>query len=475
MINPNALTIKEAAKDLRDKKYTSVELTEACLDVITKAEPKINAFITVTKELALEQAKRADELLSQKDYQASPGGTGGNLLGIPFTLKDVFNTKGTKTTAGSNVLKDYVSPYDASVYKYLLDAGAVLIGKTNCDAFGHGSSTENSDFGVTKNPWDASRVSGGSSGGSAAAVAYGGGLFSIAEDTGGSIRQPAAFCSVSGLKPTYGVVSRYGCVSYASSLDTVGPMAKTADDLATIMEVISQTDEHDASQISRNTRGVLPGPPPRWTIGVPKEYFGGGNDSEIDGSIESAIKDFEKMGHKIVEVSLPHTKHAIETYYLLAASETSSNLSRYQGLRYGADREEFNEENKRRIILGTFALSSGYHDKYYLKASKVRTLIRQDFEKLNDIDAFVAPVSPVLPFKIGENADDPLKMYLADIYTVPTNVAGVPSLALPCGFSKNNLPVGMQLMGKHYSDRALLALGNEYQKSTNWHEKRPAV
>lgn len=466
MIDTKTLTIKQAGKDLRDKEYSSVELTQSCFDVITKTEPKVNAFITVTKELALKQARKADELLSQK--------TPGELLGIPFTLKDVFNTKGTKTTAGSNVLKDYVSPYDASVYKYLMEAGAVLLGKTNCDAFGHGSSTENSDFGVTKNPWDESRVSGGSSGGSAAAVAYGGGLFSIAEDTGGSIRQPAAFCSVSGLKPTYGVVSRYGCVSYASSLDTVGPMAKTAEDLAIVMDFISQTDERDASQTSEKSLGGVPKPLPRCTIGVPKEYFGGGNDSEIDGSVANAIKDFEKMGHKIKEVSLPHTKHATETYYLLAASETSSNLSRYQGLRYGSERGGFNEENKRRIILGTFALSSGYHDEYYLKASKVRTLIRQDFEKADGVDVFVAPVSPVLPFKVGENTDDPLKMYLADIYTVPMNVAGVPSLALPCGFSKDNLPIGMQLIGKHFFDATLLALGNEYQKNTDWHEKKPA-
>lgn len=459
----SSLTIKQAAKDLRDKKYSSVELTEECLSIISRNEAKINAFITVSKEIALEQAERADELLSQK--------TPGDLLGIPYSLKDVFNTKGTKTTAGSNVLRDYVSPYDSAIYTYLKEAGAVLLGKTNCDAFGHGSSTENSDFGVTKNPWDNSKVAGGSSGGSAASVAYGGGLFSVAEDTGGSIRQPAAFCSVTGLKPTYGVVSRSGCISYASSLDTVGPMAKTAEDLNRVMNVISQTDDHDASQVqdplswngASNTK---------LSIGVPKEYFGGGNGTEIDGAIGSAIKEFEKMGHEIKEVSLPNTKYAVETYYLLAASETSSNLSRYQGIRYGASRGEFNEENKRRIILGTFALSSGYHDEYYLKAAKVRNLIRKDFKSLTDIDVFIAPVSPVLPFNIGENTDDPLKMYLADIYTVSTNVAGVPSLALPCGFSKENLPIGMQLIGKHYQDPVLLELGQQYQKVTDWHERR---
>src|SRR3989344_2088256 len=465
MIDTKSLTIAQAAKDLREKKYSSVELTEACLEVIAGKDSKINAFISVTKELALEQAEKADKLLANKAK--------GELIGIPYTLKDVFNTKGTKTTAGSKILKDYVSPYDSSIYWYLKDAGAVLLGKTNCDAFGHGSSTENSDFGVTKNPWDQSRVAGGSSGGSAAALAYGGGLFSIAEDTGGSIRKPAAFCSVRGLKPTYGVVSRYGCVSYASSLDTIGPMAKTAEDLSKVMDVISQTDPYDASQISGKSRSDQASPPPRCTIGIPKEYFRGDNDKEIDNKIEAAIKDLEKMGNKVKEVSLPNTKYAIETYYLLAASETSSNLSRYQELRYGGSRKEFNQENKRRIILGTFALSSGYHDEYYLKAAKVRTLIREDFNRLkSDIDVFIAPVSPVLPFKIGENSDDPLKMYLADIYTVTANVAGVPALSLPCGFSKDNLPIGMQLIGHHFSDPLLLSLGTQYQQEADWHKKR---
>ncbi len=436
----------------------------------------INAFITVTPESALQAAKKADERRTQGESHA--------LLGVPYALKDVFSTQGIRTTAGSRILEDYIPPYSATIYEALDAVGAVLIGKTNCDAFGHGSSTENSDFGTTRNPWDTTKVAGGSSGGSAAAVAYGAGLFSIAEDTGGSIRQPAAFCSVAGLKPTWGVVSRHGCIAYASSLDTVGPMARTVEDIGTVMNVIAQRDPRDASQSKaasyRRTYDLRSGKGKnrRYRIGLPKEFHKKGNEVEVQQTLQAAVRQLEKLGHEVLEVSLPSTEYAIECYYLLAVSEASSNLARYDGIRFGKPRQHFNAENKRRIMLGTFALSSGYVDQYYLKALKVRTKIYRDFQmcfRKHGVDALVAPVSPTLPFGIGEKVDDPIQMYLADIYTVPINVAGVPSLALPCGFSKRGMPIGMQLIGDHYTEMQLLELGHQYQQETDWHTRRPPL
>lgn len=470
-MNLSDLTIKRARTGLAEKKFSATDLTKVSLDAIRKNEPKVHAFITITEKEALTASLESDKRLSN--------GNARPLEGIPFTMKDVFNTKGIKTTASSKVLDDYIPAYSATVYQLLLDAGAILLGKTNCDAFGHGSSTENSDFGPTKNPWNLDRVPGGSSGGSSASLAYGGGLFSIAEDTGGSIRQPAAFCGVTGLKPTWGVISRYGCISYASSLDTVGPMTRSAEDIGEIMQVIGEQDSMDASQGFREPiydykRDIGSN---KYKIGFPKEFRQTGNDPEIDTAIENAIKKLEELGHEVVEVSLPHTKYAIECYYLLAASETSSNLARYDGVRFGNPREYFNDENKRRIMLGTFALSAGYSDEFYLKASKVRTLIYEDFRKLENkgIEIFIAPVSPILPFKLGEKSYDPLQMYLADIYTVSINVSAIPSLALPCGFSKAGLPIGMQLMGKHFAESQLIGLGKQYQEATDWHKRKPKL
>lgn len=462
----NSLTLTTAKRALAEKKLSATELTQACLKRIKLLDKKINAFITITEEKALVDAKRADDLLAREDN--SP------LLGIPFTLKDVFSTKNIKTSAGSKVLESYTPPFNASVYQFIEDAGGVLLGKTNCDAFGHGSSTENSDFGLTKNPWDIERVAGGSSGGSAAALSYGGGLFSIAEDTGGSIRQPAAFCNVVGLKPTWGLISRYGCIAYASSLDTVGPMARTVEDIECVMNIIEKRDPLDASQNGKPKLRFRKNQ--KVTIGVVKDFSGRNNDPEINLAIERGIQFLREQGHTIKEVTLPKVAYAIECYYLIATSEASSNLARYDGVRFGNSREIFNEENKRRIILGTFALSSGYHDKYYLRAQKVRNLIRQDFKRVfQEVDVIASPVSPVLPFKIGERVTDPLQMYLADIYTVSANIASIPALSLPCGFSKAGLPIGWQFLGDFYSEALLINLGFQYQEITDWHRKKPTL
>lgn len=467
------LSVRDAREGLRKRELSALELTRACLERIQNLDKTINAFITITDEHAIEHAKKADALIAIGEDKP--------LLGIPYTIKDVFNTYGIKTSAGSNILTSYISPYSATVFENISQAGGILLGKTNCDAFGHGSSTENSDFGVTVNPWDTTKVAGGSSGGSAASLAYGGGLFSIAEDTGGSIRQPAAFCSITGLKPTWGLVSRYGCIAYASSLDTIGPMVHEVQDLATIMEVIGVPDPQDISQskqLPRDWRNFLRKRSHlKLTIGLPREFFGKGNDREIDRAIDAARTVLERGGHRFRQVSLPHTAYAIECYYLIATAEASSNLARYDGIRFGKSRDHFNQENKRRIMLGTFALSSGYMDKYYTKAMQVRSLIMKDIGEVfaHGIDCLLAPVSPVLPFKIGEKAQDPLQMYLADAYTVPINVAGVPSLALPCGFSKSGLPIGMQIIGNHFSEALLFGLGSQYQRMTDWHTKRPVI
>lgn len=470
----NELTIKEAREGLKNKQFSSVELTEACLNQIKSKNLQINAFITVCEKEVLDQAKRADELASRGEtLEAKP------LLGIPFSMKDVYSTRGIKTTAGSKVLENYIPPYNATVYQRLIDVGAILLGKTNCDAWGHGGSTENSDFGPTKNPWNQEYVPGGSSGGSAAALASDMTIFDIGEDTGGSIRLPSSFCSTVGLKVTYGRVSRYGAVAYASSLDSMGPMGKSVYDVAYILNLISGKDEKDGtsspkevpdytSSLERNIKNIR--------IGLPKEFYEKGLDPEVEKTIKTAIEVLRKEGAKIVDVSLPLTKYGIAAYYLIASSETSSNLARFDGIRFGRAREAFGPEAKRRIMLGTYALSAGYYDQYYLKAQKVRSLIKQDFDKaFAKCDVLLGPVSPVLPFKFGEKVEDPLQMYLVDIYTVLVNLAGIPSLALPAGFSSSGLPIGMQIMGPQFSEGLLLSIGYNYERLTEWHRQNPKL
>lgn len=467
----NELTIIEAQKGLRERKFSSRELTTDCLARIKQVDPKVKAFITVCEKEALAAADKADKRLA--------GGNNSALCGIPFSMKDVYSTKNIKTTAGSKVLDNYIPAYSATVYKKLQEQGAVLIGKTNCDAWGHGSSTENSDFWPTRNPWDLTCVPGGSSGGCAAALTSEMTFFSIGEDTGGSIRLPASFCSIVGLKVTYGRVSRYGAIAYASSLDSVGPMAKNIQDCALVLNAIAGQDSLDAT--------TFPQKPPNYLkllkksvkgikIGVPKEFFGKGIDQEVKSTVLKAIEVFKKLGAKIKKVSIPTTKYSIAAYYLLAPSETSSNLARYDGIRYGNRRDVFGDEAKRRIMIGTYALSTGYYDQYYLKAQKVRTLIKKDYDQaFQQCNVLVAPVSPTPPFGIGEKVDDPLQMYLADAYTVAINPAGIPSLAVPCGFTKMSLPIGMQIIGPQLSEALLFRVSFAYEQETAWRKRRPKL
>ncbi len=456
------LTIKKALNGLRKKEFSSEELVKECLEEIKKNK-ELNAFITVCEKEALEQAKRADKLFSNSAIEQLNNYP---LLGIPIALKDIFLTKGIKTTAGSKVLSDYIPQYDSTVVKKLKDAGAVIIGKTNCDAWAHGSSGENSDFGPTKNSWNIKYVPGGSSSGSAVSVASNMCLAATGTDTGGSIRLPASFCDVVGLKPTYGRVSRYGIVAMASSLDSIGHFTKTVEDSAILLNVTAGKDEFDATtpgvdarnytkNLSIGVKGIK--------IGVPKEYFIGGLDKRIKESIEKILKLYGNNGAEIINISLPHTEYAIACYYVIQPSEVSSNLARYDGIRFGNDRSHFGDEAKRRIMLGTFTLSAGYYDAYYKKAMRVRTLIKKDFEDaFKKVDAIIAPVSPTLPWKIGEKINDPLLMYLSDVLTVPANLAGIPGLSIPIGFV-DGLPVGMQILGPHFSEELLFQLGHFYE------------
>ena len=447
----NQLTIKQAQEGLRNRKFSSVEITKACLEQIKKHDKKLNAFITITEREALESAGKADELVSQGEtLQDKP------LLGIPIALKDIFSTKGIRTTAASNVLKDYMPVYDATVVEKLKNAGAVIIGKTNCDAWAHGSSGENSDFGPTKNPWNTEYVPGGSSSGSAVSVASDMCIVATGTDTGGSIRHPASFCNVVGLKPTYGRVSRYGIVAMASSLDSIGHITKTVEDSAIILNTASGKDPKDATtlgfpipdyteSLKKEIKGIK--------IGVPREYFIKGTDPQVSALVKKAILVLEKQGAKIVE--LPHTQFANPCYYIIQPSEVSSNLARYDGIRFGLGRENFGDEAKRRIMLGTYTLSAGYYEAYYKKAMQIRTLVKKDFESaFTKVEAIITPVSPTLPWKLGEKVDDPLKMYLSDIFTITANLAGIPGLAVPCGFAEG-LPVGMQILGPQFSEELL--------------------
>jgi aspartyl-tRNA(Asn)/glutamyl-tRNA(Gln) amidotransferase subunit A len=483
-LNSSRITIHEAYRLLKSGQLSSVELTQNYLERIRQVEPKVRALVTVTDKLALEQARQADELIA--------AGKGGPLTGIPIAIKDVICTKGVRTTCSSKMLENFVPPYDATVMEKLNAGGAVMVGKANMDEFAMGSSTENSALFVTHNPWDLERVPGGSSGGSAVAVAAGEAAGALGSDTGGSIRQPAGFCSVVGLKPTYGRVSRYGLVAFASSLDQIGPLTQDVTDCAILLNAISGHDKRDSTS--------APEPVPDYTkslktdlkgmrLGIPKEYYVEGMQSGVASVMKAAIKKLEELGAKLEEVSLPHTPYSLAVYYIIAPSEASANLARYDGVKYGYSykgdsmwesmektRENgFGPEVKRRIMLGTYALSAGYYDAWYVKAQKVRTLIRREFDTVFEkYDALITPTSPTVPFKIGEKTDDPLAMYLSDVCTLPINIAGVPAVSLPAGFV-DGLPVGMQIIGKHFSEETLLRVAYAYEQATEWHKRRAEV
>ncbi len=475
------LTLTEARDRLNDQQISAVELTEAVYRRIEAVEDRVQAYVHLTRDLALKQARDADRKRAE--------GGDAPLLGLPLAVKDLICMESTRTTCASRMLDQFVAPYDATVIQKLKAAGAVIVGKTNMDEFAMGSSTENSWHHPTFNPWSLDRVPGGSSGGSAAAVAAHECLAALGSDTGGSIRQPAGFCGITGLKPTYGRVSRLGLVAFASSLDQIGPMTKTVADTALLMTVIGGKDPLDSTSadvpLPDFTR-ALARPVKGLKMGIPKEYFTSGIAPEIQHAVEEAIRGLESLGLEKVEVSLPHLDYAVATYYIIACAEASTNLSRYDGVKYGyrsersdtlldmylnTRQEGFGEEVKRRIMLGTFVLSSGYYDAYYLKGQKVRTRIKQDFdEAFRQCDVLVAPTSPVPAFKVGERMEDPLQMYLSDIYTISANLAGIPALSVPCGFdTADGLPIGLQLMGKAFDEETLIAVGHRFQEATEFH------
>jgi aspartyl-tRNA(Asn)/glutamyl-tRNA(Gln) amidotransferase subunit A len=481
------LTIGEAHRLLKNKKISSVELTRAVLDRIDTVEGKVDAFITISEQTAMEQAKAADQKIA--------GGHCKPLTGIPLAVKDVICIQGIRTTCASKILENFIPPYSATVIQKLRREGAVTLGKTNMDEFAMGSSTENSGIKNTRNPWDLSRVPGGSSGGSAAAVAADMCLGALGTDTGGSIRQPASYCSAVGMKPTYGRVSRFGLVAFASSLDQIGPLTKNVSDCANMLNTIAGYDSADSTSVPRDVpdyttalqkglKGVR--------VGIPKEYgTGAGMDPEVLDAVNSAVQIIEDMGAEKIEVSLPHTEYAVAAYYVIAPSEASSNLARYDGVKYGArdkDQDElikmyrstrsrgFGLEVQRRIIIGTYCLSAGYYEAYYGKASQVRTLIMEDFNKAFEAcDVLLCPVVPTPAFKIGENIDDPLTMYLMDIFTISANLAGIPGMSVPCGFSNEGHPIGLQLMGKHFNEEMLFKVAFNFEQATDFHKKKPTL
>jgi aspartyl-tRNA(Asn)/glutamyl-tRNA(Gln) amidotransferase subunit A len=473
-------TIAQLAQGLKDKEFSSVEITQHYLERIKKSD--LNAFITLTDELAMKQAQTADDKIA--------AGTSNMLTGIPYAHKDIFCTKGVKTSAGSKMLDNFISPYDATVSHQLNQADTVMLGKVNMDEFAMGSSNESAFYGAVKNPWDTNKIPGGSSGGSAAAVAGGLSCFATGTDTGGSIRQPASLCGITGLKPTYGRVSRYGMIAYASSLDQAGPMTKTAQDAAIVLNAMAGFDEKDSTSAEQdvpdytaNLNDSIKG----LTIGLPKEFFSEGLDDDVASQVMNAIKEFEAMGAVVKEISLPNSAYAIPTYYIVAPCECSSNLSRLDGVRYGyrcenpkdledlysrSRSEGFGSEVKRRIMIGAYALSAGYYDAYYLKAQKTRHLISEDFKKaFHDVDVIMGPVSPTTAFDLG-SVKDPVSMYLADIYTLSANLAGLPAMSIPAGFS-NKLPVGLQLIGNYWSESKLLNIAHQFQLQTDWHQQMP--
>ena len=473
--NNQPFSIKTTHQLLANKKLSVQELCGQYFAAAQKLNPKTNAYIT----LAGEKTRQSQIKKAQKAFDAK---TASPLTGIPFCMKDAYLTRRVATTSASHVLKDYQPQYSSTVYNKMLEQNAVLVGKNNQDAWGHGGSSENTDYGTVHNPWDLDRTAGGSSGGSAAALATDTSIFAIGEDTGGSIRNPASFNNTCGLKVTYGRVSRYGAIAYASSLDTVGPMANCVEDLAFVLNHMAGFDPKDASSSHEavpNYTQNLDQPIKGTKIGILKEYFQEGLQPEVKEIIQKAIKELEDQGAQIVEVSLPTVKYGVSIYYVIALSETSSNLARFDSVRYGQSRNLFTEETKRRILSGTFSLSSGYYDAYYKTALKARTKLIQEFENtFQKVDALIAPVMPFSAYQLGEapiGEDLVTAMYLADLYTCATNPAGVPSLALPAGFTKDNLPVGMQLIGPMFSEEKLLQIGHQYQQTTDWHTRRPKV
>jgi aspartyl-tRNA(Asn)/glutamyl-tRNA(Gln) amidotransferase subunit A len=486
----NQLTISALVAKLARREVSARAAMQACLDRIERVDPQIRAFISYDAADALAQADAADQALAQGQTHAQKP-----LLGVPVGVKDVIAVKGQPLNCGSRILGDFHSPYDATVIEKLKAAGAVVFGRLNMDEFAMGSSTENSAFQITHNPWDTSRIPGGSSGGSAAAVSADECVAALGSDTGGSIRQPASLCGCVGLKPSYGRVSRYGLVAYASSLDQIGCFAKDVRDAATVLGVIGGHDPRDSSSVPQpvpNYPAGLTGNIKGLKLGLPKEYMIGGLDPEVKQAVADAVQQLAKLGAEVVEVSLPHTDYAIATYYIIATAEASANLARFDGIRYGkrvegADPIElygktrgqgFGLEVKRRIILGTYVLSSGYYDAYYIRAQKVRTLIRNDFLKaFEKVDAIVSPTSPTAAFKIGEKAADPLQMYLMDIFTISCNLAGICGLALPCGFTDHppRLPIGLQLLGKPFGEETILRIAHAYEQSTSWHKEKPPI
>ncbi|MEO6568738.1 MAG: Asp-tRNA(Asn)/Glu-tRNA(Gln) amidotransferase subunit GatA [Opitutaceae bacterium] len=479
--------VAELASLLDAKTISAVELTQAVVARTKAVESRVKAFNSFDEGDALAQA-------SASDARRAAGQARGPLDGIPVGLKDVIAVANQPLTGSSKMLANFISPYDATVSTKLKAAGAVIYGRLNCDEFAMGSSTENSAFHPTANPWDTTRVPGGSSGGSAAAVAAGETIASLGSDTGGSIRQPAALCGVVGLKPTYGLVSRYGLIAFASSLDQIGPFARTVEDAAIMLNAIVGHDPRDSTSFRTNTpdyRAELQQRKSRpWRLGIPKEYFGAGLDPEVSAAVENAVAFYRNQGCEIKEVSLPHTQYCLDTYYIIATAEASSNLARFDGIRYGhrsknakgvvdlysqSRAEGFGSEVKRRIILGTYVLSSGYYDAFYLRAQKVRTLIRQDFLKAYEqVDALLTPTSPIPAFKIGEKSD-PLTMYLCDIYTIGVNLAGLPGMSVPCGFTKTGLPIGLQLIGQPFKESELLAIAQAYEQGHDWSTKHPSL
>jgi len=474
-------TVVELSKGLANKEFSSVELTQEFLGRIKSLDKSYNSFITITEEKAIEQAKKADAIIAS--------GKQNILTGIPLAQKDIFCTKGVKTSCGSKMLDNFISPYSATVIENFNQQHAVMLGKTNMDEFAMGSSNETSWYGSVKNPWDNTRVPGGSSGGSAAAVAACLAPAATGTDTGGSIRQPASLCGITGLKPTYGRVSRFGMIAFASSLDQAGPMAKTAEDCAVLLNTMASYDKKDSTCVNKQVpnyttdlNNTLEG----LKIGLPKEYFSDGLDSNVEKIIQDAIKTYEKLGATIKEVSLPNTHLSAPAYYIIAPSECSSNLSRYDGVRYGyrcedpknledlyvrSRGEAFGDEVKRRILVGTYALSEGFYDAYYVKAQKIRRLISNDFKTVfEDVDVIMGPTAPSTAFKLGEKTDDPLTMYLSDVYTIAVNLAGLPGMSIPAGFA-NAMPVGLQLIGNYFEEAKLLNVAHQFQKNTDFHTK----
>ena len=484
MAELNWLSIKEAHSQLTSRQISSVELTQACLDRIEAVEDRVQSFLTLTPETALAQAEAADRMLA--------AGEGGPLTGVPVQIKDVMCTEGVPTTCASRMLENFVPVYNATAVEQLLGQGAVMLGKGNMDEFAMGSSCENSAFHPTMNPWDLERVPGGSSGGAAASVASGEAIYALGSDTGGSVRQPAALCGVVGLKPTYGLVSRYGLIAFASSLDQIGPVGRTVMDCALALNAIAGHDPRDATSVHQEPKDYaasLGQDIKGLRLGMPEEYFVDGMEPGSRKAVDEAISALEGLGAAVRPVSLPTTRYALACYYIIAPSECSANLARYDGVKYGYSYQGTNDmwealektreygfgpEVTRRVMLGTYALSSGYHDAYYLKAQQARTLIRQDFDRVfQDVDALVTPTSPVTAFKIGEKSGDPVQMYLIDVCTLPVNISGLPGLSVPCGFS-DGLPVGLQLIGPQFSEETLLRTAHAYESATGWSKARPA-